>query len=241
MTVHFDCKIPAAPAFVLSMIILLSGCQTPPKRDPLYSYIRPSIPVAETVPTGAIYNPATEVRLFEDHKARRIGDILTVQLVENTDASKSADTSTDKQTSTDISNPTVLGVSPQFALPGFLPLSGSSNLNYSTNIDANRQFSGSGESNQENSLNGTISVSVVEVFPNGNLAIRGEKRMTLNNGNEYIRLSGVIRPSDISAGNTILSTQIADATIMYTGDGPVAESNIMGWLARFFISAVFPF
>ena len=103
------------------------------------------------------------------------------------------------------------------------------------------EFSGSGKSDQQNSLNGTISVSVVEVLPNGNLAIRGEKRMTLNNGNEYIRLSGIIRPSDINAGNSILSTQIADATITYTGDGPVAESNIMGWLAKFFISAIFPF
>ena len=123
MSVNTDCKTPAVLSFVLLIVVLLSGCQTPPKRDPLYSYIRPSIPETKAVPTGAIYNPATEIRLFEDHKARRIGDILTVQLVENTDASKSADTSADKKTTADIANPTVLGVSPQFALPGFLPLS----------------------------------------------------------------------------------------------------------------------
>jgi len=207
----------------------------------MFSHVRPALPDVEPEPTGSIYHPATELRLFEDLKARRIGDILTVRLVENTGASKSADTSTSKESSAKISNPTLFGVSPALSLPGFLPLSGTQNLNYDTSIDANRDFNGKGKSDQENSLNGTISVSVVEVFPNGYLSIRGEKRMTLNNGNEYIRLSGIVRPTDIGADNSILSTKIADATIMYTGDGPVAESNIMGWLARFFITALFPF
>jgi flagellar L-ring protein precursor FlgH len=82
---------------------------------------------------------------------------------------------------------------------------------------------------------------VVDVFPNGNLKIRGEKRVTLNDGNEYIRLSGIVRPIDIDASNVILSTKVADATIMYTGDGSVANSSKMGWFASFFYSPVFPF
>lgn len=241
MSLNFNFKISTLRLISVLSMLVLTGCQTPPKRDPLYSYVRPSLPVMQSVATGAIYHPATEVRLFEDFKARRIGDILTVQLVESTNASKSAATSADKETITTISNPTILGVSPQFGLPGFFPLSGTQSLNYDTSINANREFSGSGQSNQENSLSGSISVSVVEVFPNGNLVVRGEKRLTLNTGNEYIRVSGIVRPADIGPNNTILSTKIADATIMYTGDGPVAEANIMGWLARFFISAIFPF
>ena len=82
---------------------------------------------------------------------------------------------------------------------------------------------------------------MIEVLANGYLVVRGEKRIGINQGNEYIRLSGIVRPIDIDEDNTVLSTRLADPTIVYVGDGAVAESNAMGWLARFFISSLFPF
>lgn len=226
---------------VLVMVTLLAACQSAPERDPGFAPIRPAYPQASAVSNGAIYQAGTEVRLYEDLRARRIGDILTVRLAEATNANKSTETQVDKETTTTVTNPTILGTTPQVDVPGFVPLATRRDLSLETNLSANREFDSSGESSQENSLTGNITVSVVEVLPNGNLLVRGEKRVTLNNGNEYIRLSGIVRAVDIQSDNSVLSTQIADATIMYTGDGPVAESNIMGWLARFFISAIFPF
>lgn len=222
-------------------LTLLFGCQRMPVRDPAFAAARPALPMDTRTTNGAIYQAGYDVRLFEDIKARRIGDILIVRLVESTDASKSADTSADKSSSATIANPTLLGTSPLFSVPGALPLAATKDLNLETEISADRDFSGSGQSSQQNELNGNITVSVVEVLPNGNLIVRGEKRLTINNGNEYIRLSGIVRPTDIQSDNSVLSTQIADATIMYTGDGAVANSSIMGWLGKFFMSALFPF
>jgi flagellar L-ring protein precursor FlgH len=90
-------------------------------------------------------------------------------------------------------------------------------------------------------LSGNITVTVIEVLPNRNLYVRGEKRIGINQGNEYIRLSGIVRPEDITPQNTIESTRIADPTIVYVGEGMVADANTMGWLARFFNSVLFPF
>lgn len=221
--------------------LLLAACNSVPERDPAFAPIRPAIQAQQYTVTGAIYQVGYDVRLFEDIKARRIGDILTVKLVENTDASKSSDTAINKTNSTDITNPTILGTTASVDLPGFFPLNSTSNLGLGTSLSSSSAFSGDSATSQENSLSGEISVSVVEVFPNGNMLIRGEKRLTLNNGNEYIRVSGIIRPTDVQANNTVLSTQLADATIMYTGEGQTHEPNIMGWLARFFISAIMPF
>ena len=221
--------------------LLLSACNQAAVRDPEYAPIRPAIPAQAYQPNGAIYHPGSDIRLFEDLKARRIGDILTVRLVESTDASKSSDTSINKSTTTDIDNPTILGTSPEFDVPGFFPLANTNGLNLDTNLSSNSAFTGDSETSQANSLSGNITVSVVEVLPNGNLVVRGEKRVTLNNGNEYVRLSGIVRPVDIQTGNTVDSTRIADASIVYTGDGQTHEPNIMGWLARFFISALLPF
>ena len=152
-------------------------------------------------------------------------DILTVHLQENTDASKSTSTTADRESTTTVTNPTILGASPEFNVPGFVPLTSTRNLSLETNLSSSSEFEGSGASSQKNQLTGDITVTVVEVLPNGNLIVRGEKRLTINNGNEYIRLSGIVRPIDIQTDNSVMSTQIADATIMYTGDGQVAEVN----------------
>ncbi len=226
---------------MLMLVLVLASCQSAAKRDPEFASIRPPLPPQQSMANGSIYQAGFDVRLYEDIKARRIGDILTVRLIENTDGSKSTNTTADRQSTTTVTNPTILGASPEFNVPGFVPLTSTKNLNLETNLSSNSAFEGSGESSQKNKLTGDISVTVVEVLPNGNLIVRGEKRLTINNGNEYISLSGIVRPIDIQSDNSVLSTQIADATIMYTGDGQVAEVNIMGWLARFFISAILPF
>ena len=226
---------------LLLLIVSLAACQTAPKRDPEFAAVRPPLPPVEPEPNGAIYQVGYETRFFEDVKARRVGDTLRVTLTETTSASKDASTSISKENTTDIDDPTILGTNADFDVPGFFPLANTSNLSLENNLSSSSEFDGSGSSSQNNNLTGNIAVSVVEVFPNGNLYIRGEKRVTLNQGNEYIRISGIVRPMDIQADNSILSTQIADATIMYTGDGPSASANVMGWLARFFIGAVMPF
>ena len=102
-------------------------------------------------------------------------------------------------------------------------------------------FDGDGENTQENQFNGSVSVSVVEVLTNGYLRVRGEKRIGMTGGNEYIRVSGIVRPEDIDINNTVESTRIADATLVYVGDGQVADASKMGWLAKFFISTIWPF
>ncbi|OOZ37716.1 flagellar basal body L-ring protein FlgH [Solemya velesiana gill symbiont] len=230
---------------VISILALaalsLAGCNTAPKRDPAYAPIRPVAIPTPVQSNGAIYQAGYEHSWFEDMRARRVGDMLTIKLVEKTDASKTAATSVDKSNSTTITNPTILGSTPQFDTPSIIPLASNSDNNLGMNLSSSSSFAGSGDSAQSNNLTGDITVSVVEVMPNGYLLVRGEKRIGINQGNEYIKVSGIVRPADIDSTNTVLSTKLADPTLIYVGDGAVAESNTMGWLSRFFISALFPF
>lgn len=226
---------------VLLPAVLAVGCTTPAKRDPAYAAVRPAPVMQEDKYDGAIFDTRTNVSLFEDYRARRVGDILTVVLEEQTDATKETETTINKSNSNSISNPTLFGTTPQFSLPGQLPLANTSNNNLAFGLDSNSDFKGQGDSDQKNELTGNISVSVVEVLPNGNMVIRGERVITINQGNEYIRLSGIVSPRDIEADNSISSIRIADAQISYVGDGPTNDANVMGWLSRFFISALMPF
>jgi flagellar L-ring protein FlgH len=226
---------------VLCHLLLTTACSTQVTRDPAFAAVRPTLPPVEPESHGAIYKPGFDVRLFEDLKARRVGDILTVRLVESTNASKEANTEIDKENTTTLDNPTIFGTGPEFDLPSFMPLQITKNLNLETNLSSNHEFEGEASADQSNALTGSIPVSVVEVLPNGNLIIRGEKRVTLNNGVEYVQLSGIIRQVDILANNSVLSTQVADATINYVGEGEIADSSKNGWLARFFASPFMPY
>jgi len=211
------------------------------KRDPAYAAVRPvAIPQQENH-DGTIFNVSNNISLFEDYRARRPGDILTVQLQEQTDAEKETETTISKNNNNSISNPTIFGTTPQFNLPSQLPLANTKDNNLAFDLGSDSDFSGQGDSDQSNKLTGNISVSVVEVLANGNLMIRGEKIITINQGNEYIRISGMINPRDIDANNSISSKRVADAQISYVGDGPTNDANVMGWLSRFFISALMPF
>jgi len=183
------------------------------------------------LPTGAIYQARRNLALFEDLRARQAGDIVTVLLAEATNAAKSSDTSLDKSNSTSITNPTLAG---QIRTIG-------SNSNLGFELSSNNAFQGESASNQSNSLQGSITVTVMRVLPNGNLYVQGEKWIDINQGSEFIRLRGVIRPVDISANNSILSTKVADARIAYSGTGATADVNSVGWLARFFMTRLWPF
>lgn len=228
-----------ASGLVLLQII---GCNSTPRRDPAYSA---SYPAAFEQPvqarTGSIYQAGYEMAFFEDTKARRIGDILTIVLAESTNASKSSKTDLARDQSSTIANPTILGATTQFSLPGLLPLSKVGDNTLETSLSSSHAFEGGSDSAQSNRLSGDITVTVADVLPNGNLVVRGEKRLNLNQGNEYIKISGIVRPYDITAANTVLSTKVADATIIYSADGAVADANKIGWLGRFFVSAAFPF
>ncbi len=221
-------------AMLLGIVVtVMTGCATvqPPLHDPEYAV---TTPVADPVPapnSGAIFQPNGGMALFEDIKAREVGDLLTIELVEQTQASKSANTSTSKSQDIDIAGPTIFG---RPVLKGGVEV-------LETQVSADRDFEGDGESSQSNRLSGSITVTVAQVLPNGNLIVRGEKVLSLNQGDEFIRVSGIVRPEDISPDNVVESPKLANARIIYGGRGSVADSNRMGWLARFFQSVVFPF
>ncbi len=234
-------------AFLFLTLSVLSGCSTAPKHDPEFA---PSMPVVDyhqqeqaemEVATGGIYKAGREIILFEDMKARRIGDTITVTLAERTNASKSANTGSSRTQETTVTNPTLYGSSPQFNALGFIPLASNNGNTLEGNLSSSHAFTGAGNSTQSNSLSGDITVTVADVLPNGNLVVRGEKRFNFNEGNEYIKIAGIVRPYDIGPNNTVLSTKLADATVIYNGDGTIADSNKMGWLAKFFIGALSPF
>ena len=187
-------------------------------------------PAAEPAP-GAIFQSGREVAWLEDLKAHRVGDIITIRLQEATQASKTSSTKTKKDTSVANAAPTLLG---RGVTSGGTPLLANS-------LDGTQQFQGDGSSSQSNSLDGSITVTVIDRLPNGNLVLQGEKWLTLNQGDEFIRITGVVRPSDIGTDNTVTSDKIANARISYSGRGTLANTNRAGWLARFFNSPWMPF
>ncbi|MCR9278812.1 MAG: flagellar basal body L-ring protein FlgH [Pseudomonadaceae bacterium] len=221
--------------FVLVTALLVSGCiSAPPVRDDISSY-RPTYPItqaAEPISDGSLFRSTRNVALYSDRTASQVGDIITVRLEEATTASKSAETTVSKSTGVDMAEPTVLGS---------LVRGVAANAGVATSLSSNNDFTGSGESDQSNSLRGTVSVVVAEVYPNGLLRVEGEKWLTLNQGEEFVRVSGLIRPDDVGFNNEVSSLQLADARIAYGGKGGLADSNRMGWLARFFLSPLLGF
>ena len=216
--------------FIVLMPLLLAACSAPlPKREPSFSPVAPADLRPPAQSSGGIYMVGYDNRLFEDHTARRVGDILTVNLLERTNSIKRAQNRDSKKDTISASLPTLFGL-------GALLLGG----DMKTSMLSEKEFEGQGDVLQNNQLSGLISVTVVELLPNGNLKIRGEKRVTLNQGDEFIRLSGIVRPIDIKPTNIIDSEKIADATFMYTGEGSMNDANTHGWLSRVFNSPWFP-
>lgn len=217
--------------FLAVMLSLLEACTPIPPRDPAFAPVAPADLRPPVQNSGSIYQSGYDTRLFEDQTAKRIGDVLTITLLERTQAKKADDLRTKKDTNMEVTVPSMYTL-------GAKVLTGN---DINANLQANREFDGEGKANQSNSLSGNISVTVVDVLPNGNLSVRGEKRVTLNQGDEFIRLSGIVRPVDINSANIITSDKVADVTIMYVGEGAMADASKMGWVARILNSPWFPF
>jgi flagellar L-ring protein precursor FlgH len=221
-----------AMLYVMLVMASLAGCQMtprkPPKEDDSLSW---ALEPAPAPTNGAIYQVGRDVALFENPVARHVGDIVTISLNESTAAKKSATTTTTKNTNNTLPGMSLLG-SP-------VTIHGTPVL--SNNINDSSKFSGEGDSAQSNSLTGFITTTVIRVLPNGNLLIRGEKQIWINQGSEYVRLEGVIRPIDLSPDNSIDSHKVAGARISYGGKGALADVNAQGWLSRFFNSPWTPF
>lgn len=216
---------------MIALSLLLEACTPLPQRDPAFAPVAPADLRPPAQSSGSIYQSGYDMRLFEDNKAMRVGDILTITLDERTQAKKGDGLDTKKENKMEVQVPTLFGMAASV-------LTGN---DVSTKLESTKEFKGKGAADQSNSLDGNISVTVIELLPNGNLRVRGEKRVTLNQGDEFVRLSGIVRPVDISPTNTISSAKVADVTIMYTGDGAMADASKMGWLSRIVQSPWFPF
>lgn len=195
--------------------------------DPAFAPVLAAAP-APAPANGAIFQVGEGyAALTSGARAARVGDIIQVQLVERTNAATQNSQSSDRSGGIGLTPPTT-GILSGLISPSDVAMSGTS------------EFSGRGAAAQSNQLSGDIAVTVVAVHPNGVLEVRGEKRVAINRGNEYIRLSGLVRPVDIGPDNRIASTRIANAQITYSGAGEVANASRQGWLQRFF-AQVSPF
>ena len=214
---------PRALCLILTASVLATACTavTPPYRGRDF---RPTMPV-QALPAeqnnGGLYQEGHALLLFEDAKARTIGDTITVILRERTDATKSSNASAGKSSSI------------AAAASGYLDVDAQA-------INGSVDFQGSGSADQSNELNGEITVTIADILPNGNLVVRGEKWIGINQGREFIQVEGIVRPEDVRPDNTVLSQRVANAYIHYGGEGMLADANRAGLITRFFQSPLWP-
>lgn len=205
---------------------ILAGCASAPPRQ--VQNDDDNVPMQRMVSrgvSGGVFTGDT-VSLTSDSRAYRVGDAVTVILQETTQASKRAGTSFSKGSSASVAPIGALGKT--FGKTGI-------------EIAADRNFEGDATSTQQNALSGALTVIVQEVLPNGLLRVAGEKNLTLNQGEEFVRLKGFIRAQDIDNDNQVSSLRVANARIAYSGKGALADANQPGWLTRFFNSPLMPF
>jgi len=218
--------------FILPMLLLplITSCMLMGDVRPYKPLDFPELTVPDPPPAtaGAIYRADAGLSLFADHKARNIGDILTINLLESTIAQSSADTTVNKNSSIDVAAPNLFGYADKKG-------------NLSASVSGKRGFTGNGKSAQSNRLQGQVTVSVIQRLPNGNLVVSGQKNLRLNQGNELVQIQGIVRPEDIGADNIVQSSKVANAQIAYGGRGAMAQANAMGWLARFFNTRLMPY
>ena len=215
---------------VAAAALLLAGCETlnaPPKVD--VAEPTSALPVAQPAPVinnGSLFQ-ATQYRpLFEDHRARLVGDTLTVQIVEKVSATQKSTSSIDK------SGAVSAGIT---ALPGIAP---NSFGRASAAGTSSNTYAGKGSTENTNDFSGTITATVTGVLPNGHLLVAGEKQIGVNHNVDVLRFSGQVDPRAIQPGNTVASAQIANVRIEHRGRGAQAEVNGIGWLARFFLNVL---
>ena len=222
-------RFPTAAALTCLSALLLAGCASHvPLNNPKPvddALALPKGQVARAGVSGGVFSADT-VSLTSDARAFRVGDVVTVLLQETTQASKKAGTSFSKGSSVTVDPLRALGKTyPKTAI----------------GISADRSFQGDATSTQQNALTGAVTVLVQEVLPNGLLRVAGEKRLQLNQGEEFLRLAGYLRAADIDNDNQVSSLRVANARIAFSGQGTLAESNSPGWLTRFFTGPLMPF
>ena len=221
-------------ALLLSLLslVFVGGCATMQEdqgRDFEASW--PEDVVTPKALPGAIYAQGTDVSLWNNVTARNVGDTLTIRLAESTEAEKTATTTAGKSSTATLTGPTIAGR--PITMDGTPILEGS--------LGNESKFAGNGAATQSNKLDGYITVTVAKRFTNGNLLVRGQKWVAINSGREFVRLQGIVRPSDIAPDNSVVSWKVADAYISYGGQGTVANASKPGWLYRFFNSPKTPF
>jgi len=212
---------------LLVVLLGLAGCGTTPST--IVEHPTTARPQAQATPpagNGAIYQATAYRPLFEDRRARHVGDVLTIVINEKTQAGKQASSNASKNSEVDSSISAVAG----------LPLKMFQGVGL--NAEAATSYDDKSALNSSNTFSGSVSVTVIEVLPNGNLIVAGEKQIALDKGTEYVRLSGVVQPDTIQAGNTVSSTKVADARIEYRTSAKFDTAEVMGWLGRFFLSFI---
>ena len=216
----------------LSWLFLLvtAACSTvPPTNVHQPMTMRPTPRPEAFNANGAIYQAVSARPLFEDRRARYVGDTITVKITESTTASTKSNNKVDKSNTQKASIGASTGLFSR-VMPGAAELSAGSST----------AFSGKGEAASNNIFTGNMTVTVIDVLPNGNLLVSGEKQVSVGEEQEFVRISGVVNPSFVDANNTVESSKIADARIEYKSSGQMAEAQTLGWLARFFLN-VLPF
>lgn len=212
----------------LLALVLTAGCSTvPPTNVHQPMTVRPAPRSGLANANGSIYQAANSRPLFEDRRARYAGDTITVVITESTSASTKSNDKLDRSNTSSGSLSGLAGLTGK-ALNGLA----------SYNTSSTNAFSGKGEAANNNVFTGNMTVTVIDVYPNGNLLVSGEKQLAIGHEQEYVRVSGVVNPSFITAANTVASSNIADARIEYKSSGQVSDGLVMGWLARFFLSAM---
>ena len=217
----------------------LGGCSTYVSQleGEAFEPVDPAVSLANEEPSsGAIFRAGQSGLFATDQRARRVGDILTVTFNEIFAATKAQTAASSKADAFAVTLPTGL---PNIVTGGFATDDSGVNGGGLT-AGTNRTFAGAGNAAQSNSFTGSLAVTVTRVFPNGNMEVAGQKEITLNNGNEYVRVKGVVRPEDITASNVVSSTRLADAQIRYTGSGHLADASKPGWLSLL-MRAISPF
>ena len=214
----------------ISVFLAMTGCSTYVSNieGQAFAPIDPPVKLSSPQPAnGSIFHSSQNGLFATDQRARRVGDILTVSFNETYSATKAQTASSSKADNFGVTLPTGL---PNIFTGGFDKDAGGNGAGLSAGTT--RSFAGAGNAVQSNSFSGLLSVTVVRVFENGNMEVAGQKELTLNNGNEYVRVRGVVRPEDVSANNIVSSNRLADAQIRYTGTGQLADSSKQGWLSE---------
>jgi len=220
---------------IMCLVLVLSGCaaQQVAGPSPEYAPVIPEPKVASSIPTGSIFSSANADSWFGEKKTYQMGDVITVLLSESVNGSASATNEASRETSTDVLTAAQLA---RIGSPGGLLLDSENG----TPIDTAISSSGSGATGQSASLTGTMTAQVVDVYPNGNLMIRGEKIVNFSTGSEVIQVKGIIRPQDVQPDNTVQSKRIASAQISYKGTGQNANASKTPWATNL-LMAIWPF